>query len=247
MRLRLLTAALAGGALALAALAAPPPAGPDGAAVRLSRAGICHCPGGASYDRTRAFTPFDTLGACLGAGGREPRRGQGACPAASGSPATPPYDRARFGGWADPDGDCRDTRAETLALLSSVPVTRSPDGCRVERGRWIDPYTGDAVLDAGRLDIDHVVPLAWAWDHGASGWDDAARAALATDPANLLAVEAGLNRAKGDASPLGWLPPDAGFRCQYVLRFARVARTHGLAVPPGEAAALGALRAAVCG
>lgn len=123
----------------------------------------------------------------------------------------------------------------------------SPDGCRVLRGRWLDPYTGRIALDAAGLDIDHVVPLAWAWEHGAHGWDQARRAAFASDPANLLAVDAGANRRKGAAGPLDWLPPEPSFRCQYVLRFLRVVRAHALALAPAEAGALAAVRAATCG
>ena len=55
-----------------------------------------------------------------------------------------------------------------------------------------------------------------------------------------------MNRSKGARGPLAWLPPDEGARCQYVLRFARVARSHGLQPPPAEADRLEDLRAALC-
>ena len=157
------------------------------------------------------------------------------------------YDRALFGGWADEDGDCRSTRDEVLAELSTGPVRWSANGCEVERGRWIDPYTGQVHLDAGGLDVDHVMPLAYAWTRGADGWDEDAREAFANDPANLLPVEARVNRSKGARGPLAWLPPDEEFRCQYLLRFARVARSHGLRPPVDEARAIEALTGEVCG
>ena len=134
-----------------------------------------------------------------------------------------------------------------LAELSTVPVRWSADGCEVERGRWIDPYTGQVHLDAGGLDVDHVVPLAYARARGADGWDEDAREAFANDPANLLPVEARLNRSKGSRGPLGWLPPDEGFRCQYLLRFVRVTRTYELRLPEAEARGIAALREAACG
>ena len=157
------------------------------------------------------------------------------------------YDRSLFGGWADEDGDCRTTRHEVLAELSTVQVRWSADGCEVERGRWIDPYTGRVHLDAGGLDVDHVVPLAYAWARGADGWDEDARERFANDPANLLPVEAGVNRSKGSRGPLAWLPPDEEHRCQYLLRFARVARGHGLRLPPDEEQKVEALTGEVCG
>ena len=244
-------------ALLLAAALAAPGAAP--AQVKLSRSGICHCPGGAYWERTIHFTAHPSIESCLATGGRHPKQGQGDCDApgmaaaaATGSPAPrvcdgPCYDRALFGGWADEDGDCRTTRHEVLAELSTAPVRWSADGCEVERGRWIDPYTGRVHLDAGGLDVDHVVPLAYAWARGADGWDEPAREAFANDPANLIPTEARVNRSKGARGPLAWLPPDEGARCGYVLRFARVMRSHALEPPAAEAERLEALRAALCG
>ena len=156
------------------------------AQVKLSRSGICHCPGGAYWERTLHFTPHSSIKSCLATGGRHPKQGQGDCDAsvAAQVSAMPSgeedeglrYDRALFGGWADEDGDCRSTRDEVLAELSTGPVRWSADGCEVDRGRWIDPYTGRVHLDAGGLDVDHVVPLAYAWARGADAWDEDARA-----------------------------------------------------------------------
>ena len=247
-----LTGLLAAAVLLAATLAVP---GPAPAQVKLSRSGICHCPGGAYWERTLHFTPHPSIGSCLATGGRHPKVGQGDCDAPAGRAVAMPspeedgprYDRALFGGWADEDGDCRSTRHEVLAELSTIPVRWSTDGCEVERGRWIDPYTGRVHLDAGRLDVDHVVPLAYAWARGADEWSAEEREAFANDPANLVPTEARVNRQKGSRGPLAWLPPDAVARCQYVLRFARVARAHGLEPPAAEAERLAALRAALCG
>ncbi|MBL3576484.1 HNH endonuclease family protein, partial [Rhodovulum sulfidophilum] len=146
-----------------------------------------------------------------------------------------PYQRAAFGSdWTDPDGDCLDTRAELLADLSTVPVRLAPSGCSVRHGRWFAPYTGQVVTNAGDLDIDHIVPLRYAWSHGAASWPAAKRARFARDPVNLLPVSASANRSKGARGPLDWLPPDPGFRCQYVLRFRRIAASYGLVQSAAE-------------
>lgn len=240
-------------AFALLAVVALPDAAPG--QVKLSRSAICHCPGGAYYERTIHFTAYPSIDSCLAVGGRHPEVGQGDCDALAGPglgiagslvPRGPLYDRALFGGWTDEDGDCRDTRAELLAELSTVPVRWSADGCRVERGRWIDPYTGRTHLDAETLDVDHVVPLAYAWARGADGWDSAAREHFGLDPANLLPVEDRLNRSKGSRGPLSWLPPDEGFQCQYVLRFRRLSLLHGLEVSEEEGGRLEALSQDLC-
>jgi len=36
--------------------------------------------------------------------------------------------------------------------------------CQVATGEWFDPYTGETVTDATRLDIDHMIPLKNAHD-----------------------------------------------------------------------------------
>lgn len=47
--------------------------------IKQSRSGICHCPGGDSYEAVTRFQAFDTIEACLEANGRHPKRGQGEC------------------------------------------------------------------------------------------------------------------------------------------------------------------------
>ena len=42
--------------------------------IKLSDTGICHPPGGMHYDRTITFTPFQTMDACIQAGGRRAQR-----------------------------------------------------------------------------------------------------------------------------------------------------------------------------
>jgi hypothetical protein len=82
------------------------------------------------------------------------------------------------------------------------------------------------IQNASDIDIDHVVPLKWAWDHGASKWPKDKRERFANDPINLWSVELSLNRQKGAKGPEGWLPP-AG-KCGYVSRFVRIVKVYGL-------------------
>lgn len=46
----------------------------SGGIVKMSNSGICHAPGTTYYDRTKNFTPYDSLSACISAGGRMPLR-----------------------------------------------------------------------------------------------------------------------------------------------------------------------------
>ncbi|MDG5498932.1 HNH endonuclease family protein [Marinobacter sp. BGYM27] len=116
---------------------------------------------------------------------------------------------------------------EALAAQSTAPVRYATDKkCRVVAGRWISPFTGKVIHDASAIDIDHVVPLKWAWDHGAASWTQEKRERFANDQVNLWSVELSLNRQKGARGPDEWLPP-AG-QCQYVSRFVRISKVYGL-------------------
>ncbi|MDF2233168.1 HNH endonuclease family protein [Albimonas sp. CAU 1670] len=112
--------------------------------------------------------------------------------------------------------------------------TWAANGCRVLHGRWFDPYTNRIYTEARDLDIDHLVPLAYAWSRGAADWSAEKRTAFANDPANLFAVQASANRQKGAAGPVEWMPPHEGFHCQYLLRFVRIAKSYGLTIPSSE-------------
>jgi hypothetical protein len=101
------------------------------------------------------------------------------------------YKRSAFGhGWDDADGDCQDSRAEALIAQSTTKVRFADESrCRVVTGRWISPFTAKVIQNSGEIDIDHVVPLKWAWDHGAKTWSRAKREKFANDPVNLWPVE----------------------------------------------------------
>ncbi|MGC5165213.1 HNH endonuclease family protein [Luteimicrobium sp. DT211] len=151
------------------------------------------------------------------------------------------YTREQFGqAWEDVDHNGCDTRNDILRRDLEEPTYKSGgDTCTVESGVLRDPYTGHTIdfrrgPDSGAVQIDHVVALADAWQTGAQDWPADKRLALANDPANLLAVDGPANQDKsaGDAST--WLPPNAGYRCAYVVRQLRVKAAYGLWVTRAE-------------
>jgi hypothetical protein len=201
--------------------------------IKKSNSGICHPPEGGWYDRTKNYKAFDFVEACLATGGRLPKGVSRSHQASIGyaevrQEPNSGYARERFGaGWADADGDCQDSRAEALIQMSSTTV-RFADSkrCRVITGRWISPFTGNVIQNASDIDIDHVVPLRWAWYHGAADWTQEKRETFANDPRNLWPVELSLNRSKGARGPEDWLPPSG--RCQYIARFSRLIKIYKL-------------------
>lgn len=198
--------------------------------IKMSSSGLCHPPQSSWYERTNNYKAFDSLVACLGSGGELPK----------GLSYTfvrdtqdhleeqRDYERSAFGhGWSDADGDCQNSRAEALIVTSTTPVRFASDKrCRVVTGRWISPFTNQVIQNAADIDIDHIVPLAWAWDRGARLWSIDKRKRFANDKNNLWPVEASLNRSKGSQGPDQWLPP-AG-QCGYLARFVRIVKSYDL-------------------
>lgn len=153
------------------------------------------------------------------------------------------YDRDRFGqAWLDANRNGCDERNDILAR--DLEVERV-ENCRVLNGVLADPYTGRLLDytygDGTEVDIDHVVSLGNSWATGSAGWSAAKRAGLATDPLNLLAVDASANRQKGDGDAATWLPPDRGYWCSYVARQIAVKAKYGLWVTAPEAATMSAV------
>lgn len=153
----------------------------------------------------------------------------------------PAYDRDAFGGWADLDRDCQDTRQEILQR-DLVDVVLTADGCDVATGTLHDTYTGSTIPfrrgqgTSDDVQIDHVIPLSYAWQAGAYSWTDAQREAFANDGAELRAVDGPTNNRKGDRGPSRWLPPAASAHCGYAAAWRDLTATYALELEPADAA-----------
>ena len=114
------------------------------------------------------------------------------------------------------------------------------DECNVIAGKYYEPYTGAEKIFtekseiSKKIQIDHVVALSDAWQKGAQYMDETMRYNIATDPLNLLAVDSSANQQKSDGDAATWLPPNKGFRCQYVARQISVKKKYGLWLTQAE-------------
>ncbi|PDP85415.1 HNH endonuclease [Glycomyces fuscus] len=150
------------------------------------------------------------------------------------------YDRSLFPHWVDADRDGCNTRAEVL-VEEAVRMPEVGPGCRLGGGEWESYYDGRTHTEVRGLDVDHVVPLAEAWESGASEWTTDRRRDYANDlgePVALVAVTASENRSKADQDPSQWLPPSPEALCRYVTGWATVKVRWGLTVDPAEHDAL---------
>ena len=148
------------------------------------------------------------------------------------------YDRDLFNHWIDADGDGCNTREEVLIAEATVKP-RPGSGCTITSGRWLSQYDGVSVTSARSLDIDHMVPLAEAWDSGARFWSSKQRQSYANDLGDgraLIAVTASTNRSKSDQDPAEWLP--ARGKCTYVSNWIAVKYRWNLSVDTAERAKL---------
>ncbi|MFJ6571212.1 HNH endonuclease family protein [Streptomyces sp. NPDC091292] len=155
------------------------------------------------------------------------------------------YVRTKFKHWnagKNPTDGCN-TRAEVL-ISEAVDAPEVLPGCKLSGGRWWSYYDDKWVTPANALDVDHMVPLAEAWDSGASAWTAQRREAYANDldaPTSLVAVSAASNRAKVDKDPAEWLPPATDARCRYTSEWIGTKLRWGLSADTVEVEALGRL------
>ncbi|MCX4998521.1 HNH endonuclease family protein [Streptomyces longwoodensis] len=147
------------------------------------------------------------------------------------------YSRDLFPHWITVSGTCN-TRETVLKRDGSGVVTDS--SCAATSGSWYSPYDGATWTAASDLDIDHLVPLAEAWDSGASAWTTSRRQSFANDLTRpqLIAVTDNVNQAKGDQDPATWMPSVSSYRCTYVRAWVQVKYYYGLSVDSAEKSAL---------
>lgn len=148
------------------------------------------------------------------------------------------YVRTKFGdGWVDVGNGC-DVRDDVLMRDARIYYLGSD--CALS-GTWVSPYDGVVVHDPGELQIDHLVPLAEAWQSGAWRWTRHRRVAYYNDlgyRGSLKAVTIHENESKGDQEPTTWLPARQRYRCHYTALWVAVKWRWHLTVNAGERAFL---------
>ncbi len=152
------------------------------------------------------------------------------------------YKRSQYGaGWASVGG-C-DMRNIMLGRYLRDKTTDDAN-CIVFSGVLDDSYTGKTINfvrgqeTSDDVQIDHVVALSDSWQKGAQSLSPEVREQFANDPLNLIPVDGDTNQKKGDSDAASWLPPNKGFRCQYVARQIAVKSKYSLWVTDAEKAAM---------
>ncbi|MEU3885763.1 HNH endonuclease family protein [Streptomyces sp. NPDC029041] len=147
------------------------------------------------------------------------------------------YNRDLFPHWITQSGTCN---TREVVLQRDGTNVQQDSSCAATSGSWYSPYDGATWTAASDVDIDHLVPLAEAWDSGAGSWTTSRRQAFANDLTRpqLIAVTDNVNQAKGDQDPATWMPSRTDYRCTYVRAWVQVKYYYGLSVDSAEKSAL---------
>ena len=133
-----------------------------------------------------------------------------------------------------------DTRNDVLrSSLRDITVKPGTNDCVILTGILDEPYTGQTIKfdrqNARAVQIDHLYPLAAAWDLGAAEWSLERRVEFANDQElNLIAVDGSANASKGDRGPGEWLPINRAYVCDYLAAYLRVAIAYDLPITEAD-------------
>ncbi|MEU2909299.1 HNH endonuclease family protein [Streptomyces massasporeus] len=147
------------------------------------------------------------------------------------------YDRDLFPHWITQSGSCN---TREVVLKRDGTNVQQNSSCAATSGSWYSPYDGATWSAASDVDIDHLVPLAEAWDSGAGSWTTSRRQSFANDLTRpqLIAVTDNVNQSKGDQDPATWMPSRTAYRCTYVRAWVQVKYYYDLSVDSAEKSAL---------
>lgn len=145
------------------------------------------------------------------------------------------YNRDNWPHWKKNVSGCKNLRHFLLERTSLVPVSyHTEKKCRVKGGKWYGAYTNDFYYYSSQLDIDHIVPLAWAAARGAINWSKKKKREFANDIDNLIPVSKYENRKKGANGFEVYLPPNKEFHCVYIMKFHEIASKYKLTYTNNE-------------
>ena len=145
------------------------------------------------------------------------------------------YKREQFKHWVGTGKGC-DAR-KSVIISEAIKKPNVDSKCNIVGGEWLSIYDNAKVTDAKKLDVDHMVPLAEAWDSGAQAWDAKKREMYANDqldPRHLIAVTGSSNRSKSDRDPAEWLPTNKLYTCEYLTNWVSVKVRWSLSVDKKE-------------
>lgn len=159
----------------------------------------------------------------------------------------PRYSRKAFGSWTTKK--CQNTRTWVISRTATDQKAyieyKSDRRCKVRSALLWDVYT-ESWLGVSLMDVEHIIPLKFAWDRGASRWTRAERKAFANDMTLLVLVNHRYNRQRGDKAYWDWLPPNTNAHCPLLMTFKDGIERYRLTLTRGEVSKLNAAVRKAC-
>lgn len=152
--------------------------------------------------------------------------------------------RGQFGRWIQfkKTPGCYDVRAQVLIRDSLIPaISTDKIPCTIEKGEWLDPYSGVKAFEDDQVQIDHMVPLKEAYTSGAYAWTQAQRCVYANFTGmkeHLIATSNFENLSKSDKTPEQYMPPLREYQCTYLKNWLSVKLIWKLSLSQSEAEAI---------
>lgn len=154
--------------------------------------------------------------------------------------------------WApvNTDNPCWTSKKEALAIQAVPGTVKFEDAnhketkdkaqaCSIVAGEWIDPYSGKRIKDPKDMDVDHIVPISYANDHGGDKWEVSKKSQFANDvESQLLAVSKKSKKTKNEASPSKFIPENKKYKCTYAKSFTSTLDKYELTVDKSNKKAL---------
>lgn len=94
---------------------------------------------------------------------------------------------------------------------------------------WECYYTGEVILSDKRIDIDHIIPLKYAWTNGANKWTPTKRNLFSIDSDNLNVTALKENRRKGDSNLSKYIPHIHSY--EYIESWRVLCKKYDLIIP----------------
>lgn len=136
------------------------------------------------------------------------------------------YDRKEYGGWKQNIQTSCNTRQEVL-LIRYVKVYEKVGKCKIS-GLWIDFYTGALLSDWNKIDIDHLLPVAYYDKHCRKNKPLKEIRKFYNDTENLVITSKEENRKKGSKTKEQYAPliKNETRRKAYIEKYDKIYNKH---------------------
>jgi hypothetical protein len=128
---------------------------------------------------------------------------------------------------------------DSVLKAREISKNSTDDGCKFLSGTWTDEYTLKPLIattakEVEYFQIDHIVPLHYASEHGANSWTFQMRNEFANNPNNLAIANGSDNQSKSDKGPSEWMPPNSDVWCKYATDWVNITSSYNISITKND-------------